>query len=1266
MDAYPPDYVDHNLPLVLLSGLEPNGQSLQDSLPSEGAYPGLEEHGFQIFSDFPPLVDATAEGLLAELLAEDASHAPWNVRTHGGKAGGVGFKVQRAGRTYTLPPRKARPPATSSSSSGTDHHETTLSPLILHSPLSPLTPGSPTYPDGIATSLWVTKHQSLVPAAFVNFLPLTLDSNMASLRDNQLKIEINSLKRDWAVSGYKTKFVVALICEDGPLPADVNERISSIRRATNLDLKSVFVLPPSPSQLDIREFVKSLFSSLQSPCVEYYRDLSKHARRKRNRGTIPPPTVPPTSGTSQTLASQGWNIRYEFKLGVFAEFRQEMDAACRSYESAYELLFGEEVFETIAGWSSRFNDARMLADVLAIRIIRCLLWTEHTTSAVRIWLTHQKRIRDMVDRRGKGTKNYGWEAWEARWSLVMTDLMQRANLSALTPPADTLRTYPNMRQTVLFAPPEKAASANDRLYPWELLHHEGYWLNRAAKHTSKRRLLAEKIPDEDRSPTSQTSAAQSKHRSNIYDTYLAPEPYDEYPLTGNKGTNYSRLIIDYLTASSDQFSKRGQFRVVESQKLDIAREHMRLGEWQAGLDILRPMWPALTWRRDGWWQLMEEFGWALRECAHHAGDPETILRVDWELMNGRFTRRSEWNYDINKSIADLPLQNPKPSVVFKEDEEVVPCLSASFAFERSEGNVGEPLLAQLVITSTAHETASAIRLSEVIVAFEGSLRPIKLQASPVAATVSDNQTRISHTMLVDSQSSDAASIQSPTLGGTLSMTGTVDLAFPPGQTKAFNLTCIPREAGKVQVTSITLMIEDEMFNLTSVISSQSFKDPVWWSPGIKGAISRRIGKDRDTITCDILPKPPKVRILTPTLHDHYYTDEHAVLDIQIENEEDEAAEISIEARLLGQSEDSAQIHWVDDPEACVQPRDSSPTSPTDDSGSLGQVKRKEIGALDSGGRKAISLNVTNTSVPLEYGLEISAFYHLLSDPETPIFKTVTLDLPFIRPFEANYELMPRVHPGPWPDFFHVDEPKLIDESEPRAHGLQQRWCLDCKLISFAHETLLIDKVSVAVTGIEGGLVRHIGPEIHTGNVEAAELHPEQVRESQFILELQRLTLGDRQTTTLNLALEVKWRRQDAEAPSSSAVELFIPTTTLSVPRFVIPMGEPRVLATVTRASALPNFIHLDYTLENPSIHFLTFTITMEASDQFAFSGPKSLAVQLVPLSRHTVRYNLLAAGNQKWIQPQLMVVDSYYNKTLRVLPTEGMRADKKGILVYTA
>lgn len=485
------------------------------------------------------------------------------------------------------------------------------------------------------TPLWVTKHQDLIPAAAINVFPITADPNMSTLRDNQLKIEINGLKDSWASSGYKTRFVVVLVAEDGLNMQDIDDRMASIRRATNLDPRSLFLLPPDLSPVEVKDFVRSLLSSLQPSIVEYYRDLSKHARRKRNRGSIPPPTAPPISGTSQTLSSQGWNVRYEFKLGIFAEFRQEMDAAHRNYESAYETLFGEEVFESIAGWNPRFNDARLLADVLAIRIIRCLLWSGQTTAAVRSWLEHRARTEDIVSRKGKGTKNYGWEAWDARWSTVMAQLISRAELPAFS---EDILNDPSRLHESLFHPPEKTLPVGEKLCPWELLHHEGYWLERSAIHSVHRRTLAEQVPGEDRVPPGQSPASQIAGKSYLYDTYLAPEPHVEAPEPGQPGFDHSSLIIDTLKASLEHFAARRQVRKVESLSLEIAREYMRVGRWTDAHKTLLPLWPQLTWRADGWWELMGEFAWTLRECSLRVHDSETLIWVNWELLcRGKIT-----------------------------------------------------------------------------------------------------------------------------------------------------------------------------------------------------------------------------------------------------------------------------------------------------------------------------------------------------------------------------------------------------------------------------------------------------------------------------------------------------------------------------------------------------------------------------------------------------------------------------------------------------
>jgi hypothetical protein len=198
---------------------------------------------------------------------------------------------------------------------------------------------------------------------------------------------------------------------------------------------------------------------------------------------------------------------------------------------------------------------------------------------------------------------------------------------------------------------------------------------------------------------------------------------------------------------------------------------------------------------------------------------------------------------------------------------------------------------------------------------------------------------------------------------------------------------------------------------------------------------------------------------------------------------------------------------------------------------------------------------------------------------------------------------------------------------------------------------------VGLLGISGGAVCNIEPETLVSPA-TSQLAPEEMRESNFCFDIQKFILGDRRASVLNLSLEIHWHRQTSDNEST------VTTSILEIPRFVIPMGEPRVLASSSVSDTMSGLIYLEYTLENPSTHFLTFNLMMEASEQFAFSGPKTTVVQLVPLSRHTVRYNLLPAARGLWIQPQLVVVDSYFNKTLRVLPTGEMRSDKKGILVW--
>jgi trafficking protein particle complex subunit 11 len=447
---------------------------------------------------------------------------------------------------------------------------------------------------------------------------------LATLHDNQLKTDINNIRNALLKSGYRTKLAIALVGDSITSPLSiaegVQERVENIRRGTGIDGKTFFYLAPQDSDEELKRVADTVLTALFLQSVEYYRDLGRHARKKRGRGLAPQPTVPPTSGTSQTLSLQGWNVRYDFKAAVFAEFRQEMDAALRSYEQAYEGLMNQELLDIIPSWSPRWNEARLLADVITIRSLRCLAWTNQTTSAVRRWQTHRDRISDFIDRRGRGTNNYGWKAWESRWAVIMAELIQKSEILGLAPSTFTL-----------YLQPEKAVMG-ERLQPWELLHHPGYWYRAAARHAVARRELAYSMPEEDRRAPNSSPASQVASKAYTYDTYMCPEPHEEYPLE-KEGVNHSKLILGYLETARSEYQAREQLRIAAEITLECAKEMANVKSWSEVITTLRPLWEDMSFRAESWEDITEDLSWTLRTAAAHIGVGDLIIAIDWELLN---------------------------------------------------------------------------------------------------------------------------------------------------------------------------------------------------------------------------------------------------------------------------------------------------------------------------------------------------------------------------------------------------------------------------------------------------------------------------------------------------------------------------------------------------------------------------------------------------------------------------------------------------------
>ncbi|KAM0722891.1 hypothetical protein Q7P37_001089 [Cladosporium fusiforme] len=1222
MEDLPIDYTDHNLPLVLLSGLDNEYHT-----GTAGNGTPRQESGTRLAIQSAACQGDRAGHLLQQFIKRDGSISAWNAGTLPGPVGSMKFHMQAIGRSYTLPPRKAAPIAQAASVEDTVNRPRSPSKSAeLHSPLSPLSPGSPIFPDGVFTPLWLAKHQRQIPAVFVAFFDIKAGDGAAS--DDQIKADINAVRAAISRSGFKTRFAAVLLSDKSILhAAELEERLASIRRVTNLDSKtSLFFMPPVSSQGEMSGFVHGVLSALQPSIVEYYRDLTKHARRKKARGTIP------TSGStpaSQSLSNVGWNARYETKQGVFAEFRQEMDVAERHYSQAIEDLFNPEgIFETTPSWSPRWNEARLLADALALRVLRCQLWTGSSTGASQSWSNYRLRMKDLVDRRGKGSQTYSWDAWESRWAKIMAELTRRADLPALQiqtkqPPEGALE--PSNLLTHALA--EKAFSTVDRLPPFSLLHHAGYWLRLALNGTRARWQHAQTIPAEDRlSPDGSPASAVAK-RSGAYDTYLVPPPHKEYPDQEKSGVDHVTLIMQLSNHAVREFADRKQTRMGEQIKLDAGRDLVKAGHFDEALDQLVSLWKDCTWRNDGWHALYDELLHELHQCAKETGSPELMLTTTWELLGAASSTQRNEVSEIARCLDALPTPADTISVQCKDRERVSP-VSVHFAFANKQGFVGEPLRCQLTLTSNAHASTSPIVMSKVELLVDTSKKiEIVHDGDEPAERVTELSLKASNEV-----------IESDT-----------NLALQPQQTRVFNFTLTFREAQAVTLQETAISLVTEKFSLT-----HSFKDDLLlqtseWQSELDGELVPSPLYREESTTVEVLPKPPKIQVLLHGLHQQFYVGEEVNIQVELVNEEVDIVKGSIKQGVIAQDDIVLPSNWALSSEATKQ--DST----------LEAASQQDINDLQPSARTTLDLIIDAPMEPVPHTLTIDVDYSLVSEPGTPLKKTIVVELNYVALFEAKFNFGPLVHPDPWPSYF---DPAQLSSQEHQPSGIPSRWRLGSQITSVAFDEVTVKGADIVVDRVTNEADFQV---LESGEQEDKVLSSDAKLDRNFQVLMQKLSLDDRRPTILELSLAISWSR----GPGATLC-----TTKVPVPRLNIPSSEPRVLCAAQVAQSDTADMTLQYHLENPSTHFLTFAVTMEANDDFAFSGPKFRTLSLAPFSRHELTFNLLMHGNReetrsgdgqgRWIWPVLQVVDSYYQKTLRVQAGgPGVRIDtQRGLGVW--
>ncbi|GJJ08598.1 hypothetical protein Clacol_002817 [Clathrus columnatus] len=629
MNSYPQEFITQLLPVMFAAGLE----KFASTAGSEETSEDDRVLGKQLLLD-PFIVLATR---LKDTLLEKSVKKGTIWMSDADRAQ-PSFRVIFVDKDVRFPPQKAL------------NQE--------HSPLSPLTPSSPLFPDGLIAPIWTKKHTELLPSVFVLFLRLfehpQFHNTPISPLHNQSFSEKELEKRKLDERKWDTDLSAEIgsrkrICTDRDDP-NLDSRLTFIRRQSALDSRAaLFVLSPvSPSEL--QEFSlpsHSLQAALYEPSLEHYSNHSKKARRKRNRYTGAYGTLPPSNqlspstfrGGPQPLRTQGWIARYEYKMGCFAEFRSEEEVARKHYQNAWEVLL--EMFGSpniLPPRTKRWAEAK---------IIKLYLYRGEFSRAMVHFKTHLTRITDFSNGWEIGPDTWELWGWLARWYRFIAELLEIGLATSLKlpdyiPPLETV--VPSSSSSQEFSIEPHYGGMN----PGSVVQHPGYFYYAAAVCTQRR---LEQF----------TLASQS-----VNDALSS--------LVNESKVDHRMVMLELYTKSYEMFkkhtSKQSQSRFTFHIAFRIASIYHDSGKYDMAVKFLERI--VKSYQREQWNSILLAILRIWYNCASEMKNVGTMVTLLIEMIC-----YDEWlNNEVDGygRLADIIKNNPSPAPVMRLDLVETPTL----------------------------------------------------------------------------------------------------------------------------------------------------------------------------------------------------------------------------------------------------------------------------------------------------------------------------------------------------------------------------------------------------------------------------------------------------------------------------------------------------------------------------------------------------------------------------------------------------------------
>ncbi|PIN18622.1 hypothetical protein CDL12_08701 [Handroanthus impetiginosus] len=453
---------------------------------------------------------------------------------------------------------------------------------------------------GILKRDWLSKHRTRIPAV-VAALFSSHDVSGDPAQWLQVCNDLENLKA--TIRGRNIKLVVVVVSQAGHKDDTSEDRMIALRKRAEVDLKNLIIFVPD-DQLELKQSLSRLGTAFADLANAYYRDEGRRVKVRLEK---------------KSFSSMELNVRYCFKVAIYAEFRRDWLEALKFYEDSYHALREMVGTSTRMPPIQRLVEIKTVAEQLHFKMSTLLLHGGKVAEAIAWFRQHTANYRKLVG--APEVIFLHWE-WLSRQYLVFAQLLETSSVNVLHVP------------TMVSVPAEKPTE-------WEF--HPAYYYQLAASYLKEKNICLEFAlsMSEDVSPIDGSAesvvasvylgqfARLLEHGDTYIMQFLSDDEYVRYTLAEGKRFQDSFEIIALLKRSFEAYNNLKAERTAAYCGFQMAREYFSVSEFSNAKQIFDNV--ANLYRREGWLLSLWEVLGYLRECSRGLSSAKDFMEYSLEM-----------------------------------------------------------------------------------------------------------------------------------------------------------------------------------------------------------------------------------------------------------------------------------------------------------------------------------------------------------------------------------------------------------------------------------------------------------------------------------------------------------------------------------------------------------------------------------------------------------------------------------------------------------